>query len=120
MMIAAAVSTVISIAASTMASATASIRRRVRKVSGRKMAKTSAFHTQAHFSAPASGKSAHCRVMKHHTRSAASRPCRIDRRKPSFFSATAQPPKASRKAISETGSNCASDQPIFCGARMSM
>ena len=112
MMIAAAVSTVISIAAS--------IRSLVVSVSGRKMAKTSAFHTQAHFSAPASGKSAHCKVMKHHTSSAASRPCRIDRRKPSFFSATAQPPKASRKAISDTGSNCASDQPIFCGARMSM
>ena len=51
-------------AVSTSTSAAASIRRRVISVTGRKMAKTSAFHTQSHFSWASIGKSAHCRVMK--------------------------------------------------------
>ena len=48
----------IELAHSTRTSASASIRSRVRKVSGRKMANTSAFHTQSHFSAASIGKSA--------------------------------------------------------------
>ena len=50
--------TMIDAAESTMNSSSASIRSRVRSVNGRKIANTSAFHTQSHFSSAAAGKSA--------------------------------------------------------------
>ena len=49
---------VITATPSTMIRVSASIRSRVRKVSGRKIAKISAFHTQSHFAAASTGKSA--------------------------------------------------------------
>ena len=48
----------IELAHSTSTTASASIRNRVRKVSGRNIAKISAFHTQSHLVIASSGKSA--------------------------------------------------------------
>ena len=85
-------------------------------MSGRKIAKTSAFHTQLHLCAAAIGKSACSVVQKHSSSSTAISPWRKVNRAPCLGSAISQPPNAAQNAISESGSAWTKRQPMFCGA----
>ena len=106
--------------ASTMNSTAASIRSFVRRVSGRKAAKTSAFHTQSHLSHAESWNCAVSVVMPHQASRTTIIPCRAEKREPSLRSSSSQPAKAAMKAISDSGTDWIKPQPIFCGTTMSM
>ena len=105
---------------STMISAAASSLSRVRSVSGRNTANTSAFHTQLHFSSASTGNAADSVVTPHQASSTRISPWRSVKRLPRLESRNSQPANAAANATSETGSDWMKPQPIFCGATMSM
>ena len=101
-------------------STTASIRSRVRIVSGRKVANSRAFHTHAHLSHAESGNSARIVVIPQYPSNTTIRNWRRPKRESRLSSNANQPPKASTNAISDTGIEGRIDQAIFCGATISM
>src|SRR3990170_1610210 len=88
---------------STMISAAASILRRVRSVSGRNIAKTSAFHTQAHLVQASTGKAADSVVTAHQASSSPISAWRKVKRLPFLLSSSSQPANAATNATRDTG-----------------
>ena len=75
----------------------------VRSVSGRNMAKASAFHTHPHLSSASMGKSALKVVKPAHSSSSVINTCRKVKRRSALSSAIAQPATARPAQICDTG-----------------
>ena len=103
----------------TITSTAASIRRRVRKVRGRKAAKASAFQAQSHLAAAATGKSAVNVVKPHQANNSRINAWRRVKRLPSLLSASSQAAKANSTTSSDSGTTERKPQETFCGETMS-